>query len=388
VKRKISIFGATGSVGSQALSVIDESADDVEMVALTANGSLEKLAALAEKYSPQCVVTADASKYNALKDAVAHLGVDVKAGEDGLLEAATMAADWSVMSIMGATALPVTVKLIEQGASLALANKESIICGGRWILDKFAQHNCTLLPLDSEHNALFQLLHSERLSDLKKLMITASGGPFRTKSLEELHNVTPAEAANHPVWPMGQKISIDSATLVNKGLEVIEAAYLFETTPENIDVLIHPQSLIHAMVTFGDGSSLAHFACPDMRIPIAHAYTYPNRCDISHKEFDVTDLNRMEFFPVDSDRFPAVDLAKQALRQGQVGTITYNAANEVAVQAFVDGVIPFTDIVTVLEKSLSQAVQKDITSMNEIIEVDAHARELAKKHLPSLSTAA
>ena len=381
---RVSIMGSTGSVGRSALSVMAHagsvSEDPVFSVdTLTANSDVDTLARQSITYNARLAVVADDRAYKELKSQLAGTGIEVAAGADAIAEAAARPVDRLLAAIGGIAGLRSTYSALKAGNSVALANKESMVCAGP-LLKRVAQKTgAHIIPTDSEHNAMFQVL--ERQEDVEKLVLTASGGPFLKTPLANLHNVTPEQACAHPRWSMGRKISVDSATFMNKALEVIEAAYLFEMPQQRIDVLVHPQSIIHSLVAYRDGSVLAQLGSPDMKTPIAHALSWPERrLPTDVERLNLVDLAQLDFLEVDDARFPAIRLARQALDEGGGAPTVMNAANECAVEAFLNGQCRFTDISDVVEAalgdpSLSGVSAGNAASLDDIIALDAEVRQ-------------
>lgn len=331
--KTITVLGSTGSIGKSTVDLLEASPERYRVLALVANSSAEALAAQAIKLRAELAVCSDTAMHKPLAAALAGTGIRMACGPDAVLEAARMGADWTMAAITGIVGLAPTLAAAERGGVIALANKEAIVSAGDVMLRAIADAGATLLPVDSEHNAIFQALAGSRREGLEKIILTASGGPFRLASTEEMARATPEVALRHPVWSMGAKISIDSATLFNKGLEVIEAARIFGLTSDEIEVLVHPQSIIHGMVCYRDGSVLAQMGAPDMRIPIAHTLAWPDRLQTSSPRLNLAEIGRLEFLPPDEIRFPALSLARHALRTGGGAPTILNAANEIAVAA-------------------------------------------------------
>jgi len=383
--RTISILGATGSIGTSALSVVEhansQSPDPVfEIDTLSGGQNADLLIEQARKFQPKHVVIADTAQLDRVRDGVSGLGIEVAAGPDAVESAARRPVDRVLAAIVGISGLPSTLAAVEAGNSVALANKESMVCAGPLLNEMAANAGVAIVPTDSEHNAMFQVM--ERREDVERIILTASGGPFRGAGRDELKTVSPKRALAHPRWDMGQKISIDSATLFNKGLELIEACYLFEMTEDQIEVVVHPQSVIHSAVAYRDGSVLAQMGVPDMRTPIAHALTWPERREPTPVErLDLIGLSRLEFESLDGENFPAVDLARSALRTGKGAPIVLNCANEGAVAAFLAGQCGFLDISwvveTVLDRFLSGPMAcEDCENLEAILETQAEAERL------------
>lgn len=378
---RVSVLGASGSIGVSALDVIasgGEGSPDFSVVALTANRNVAALAAAAKKVRAEFAVVADEACYGELKSALAGSGVEVAAGDAAIAEAGARKADVVVAGIVGIAGLAATLAAVRQGASIALANKESMVCAGKLLRDEARQSGARLLPIDSEHNAIFQVL--DRPERVEKLILTASGGPFRSASLQEMAAATPEKACAHPNWDMGAKISVDSATMMNKGLELIEAAYLFDVPESRIDVLIHPQSIIHSLVAYDDGSVLAQLGLPDMRTPISYALSWPRRMPLPGLErLDLAKIGRLDFLPPDAERFPALTLARGAVSAGGGAPIVLNGANEVAVAAFLQRRIGFLTISEVsgqvLEEFLANTTARDEPDrFEDVYAIDRWAR--------------
>ncbi len=376
-RRRISILGATGSVGRNTIDLIERGGDAFTVEVLTANTNAEALAAQARKLRPRCVAIGDAQAYGALKEALAGTGIEVMAGPSGMVEAAARPADWTMAAIVGAAGLEPTLAAIRRGGVVAIANKETLVCAGDVVMAAVREHGATLLPVDSEHNAIFQVFDFDRIEAVEKIILTASGGPFRKLSLAEMRDVTPAQAVAHPVWSMGAKISVDSATLMNKGLELIEASFLFPVPEPRLEILIHPQSVIHSMVAYIDGSVLAQLGSPDMRTPIAHALAWPGRMAAPSPRLDLAVLGSLSFETPDPARFPALTLARHALRSGGSVPTTLNAANEVAVEAFLANRIGFLDIARIVERTLEQLPRTPVSTLDEVRATDEEARRIA-----------
>tara|TARA_R110000787_G_scaffold31783_8_gene84188 strand:- start:3084 stop:4280 length:1197 start_codon:yes stop_codon:yes gene_type:complete len=386
--RRISIMGSTGSIGTSALDVVAQAnaagQTPFEIIALAAGSDSETLAQQAIAFRPQIAVIADEAKLADLRERLAGTGIETAGGVDAVTEAATRSCDRVLAAIVGAAGLSSTLAAVRQGTDVAIANKESIVCGGRLILAEAMRTGARVLPVDSEHSGIFQALGDGK--SLEKLTITASGGPFRTASLEQMGVATPAEAAAHPNWDMGIKNSIDSATLMNKALEFIEAAYLFDVAADRIDVLVHPQSIIHGMAHFNDGSVIAQLSAPDMRAPIAYALGWPDRVATNVARLDLAALGRLDFAEVDAERFPAIELARRAIAMGSAGTTVLNCANEAAVSAFIAGQCGFLDISWAVDEVLSRFSSGNLASMacdtlEEIAYLDRFGREMATELL-------
>jgi 1-deoxy-D-xylulose-5-phosphate reductoisomerase len=374
VKRRIAILGATGSIGTSTLDLVERSPDRFEVTALTAATNVEALADAARRTGARLAVVADEHRLADLEQRLAGTGCRAAAGPEALVEAASGEADFVMAAIVGCAGLLPVMAAVERGKTVALANKEALVSAGALMIDAAARHGATLLPVDSEHNAIFQCLAGSRQQDVARLVLTASGGPFRTASLEQMRAATPAEAVAHPNWSMGAKISVDSATLMNKGLEFIEAHYLFGLPADRIDILIHPQSVIHSLVEYIDGSMLAQLGSADMRIPIAYALAWPERMESAAERLDLARIARFDFERPDEQRFPAIRLARQALDQGGSAPAVLNAANEAAVAAFLAGQIGFTDIAQLVEEALADSSGSAPAAIADVIAIDRQAR--------------
>lgn len=375
--RPITILGATGSIGQSTLDLIGRNPDKYRCVALTANSNVVELATAARRFRPDVAVVADTQAYGALKEALAGTGIEVAAGPDAVVEAAERPADWVMSAIVGAAGLKPTLKAVERGATVALANKESLVCAGDLVTKASNESGGRLLPVDSEHNAIYQVFDAQRPERVARVILTASGGPFRGMSLDEMAHVTREKALAHPIWSMGAKISIDSATLMNKGLELIEAHHLFPVSVDQLDVLVHPQSVVHSLVEYVDGSVLAQLGTPDMRTPIAYTLAWPDRIETPCQRLDLAAIGQLTFERPDPERFPALNLAWSALRAGRGAPAVLNAANEVAVQAFLDGTIGFLDIAAIVAEILGKLGAPKIDSLADVLGVDAEARRAA-----------
>lgn len=379
--KKVSIFGSTGSIGRSTISLIKEQRDQFQVEILTAHRNAKLLAAQAKDIKARKVVIADESRYQELKNLLNGSGIDVSAGSDALNEAASEPVDWVMSAIVGAAGLAPTLAAIQTGSTIALANKEALVCGGDLMLSNVQRSGATLLPVDSEHNAIFQVLDQQQIEMIDRLILTASGGPFLTKSREEMRHVTREQALAHPNWDMGAKISIDSATMMNKGLELIEAYHLFPVGKDSIDILVHPQSVIHSMVEYRDGSVLAQMGAPDMRTPISYALGWPNRHAFKADKLDLGKIGSLTFSDPDFDQFPALKLAKSALKAGKSAPTILNAANEIAVDGFLKGCIGFLDIASVVEETLNVSEFVNYLEIPDIFEEDRKGREIASNVL-------
>jgi len=390
--RTITILGATGSIGSSTIDLIKRAPGRYRVEALSARRNSALLAKLARETGARFAVVADHAAYEGLKAALSGSGIEAGAGEAALEEAAQRPADWVMAAIAGAIGLRPTLTAIERGATVALANKECLVCAGALFMRRAASAGATVLPVDSEHNAIFQALGAGRREDVKRIILTASGGPFRTWPLEAIKAATPEQALRHPNWTMGPKVTIDSATLMNKGLELIEAHHLFAFGPDKIDVLVHPQSVVHGLVEFRDGSVVAQLGAPDMRIPIAHCLAWPARIDGPAPRLDLARIGELTFEAPDFVRFPALGLARQALQRGGAAPTILNAADEVAVEEFIAGRIGFAGIAALVESTLEAAESRGLMAepdgVDAAIAVDHVARSLARDLLLEIAVKA
>ncbi|SHI78266.1 1-deoxy-D-xylulose 5-phosphate reductoisomerase [Roseomonas rosea] len=387
--RSISILGATGSVGRSTIALLEAAAEgEFAVEALVAGRDAAGLADAARRTRARIAVLADPAGLPALREALAGSGIEAAAGEAAVLEAAARPADWTMAAIVGAAGLGPTLAALRRGGTLALANKESLVCAGEIVLREARAAGATLLPVDSEHNAIFQALDARDPAMVERIIITASGGPFRTASEAEMRAATPEQAVRHPVWSMGAKISIDSATMFNKGLELIEAARLFPVPEERLEVLVHPQSAVHGLVQYADGSLLAQLGTPDMRTPIAHALAWPRRMHAEVPRLDLAALGRLDFSAPDPVRFPALRLAREALRAGQGATTILNAANEVAVERFLARRLGFLDIARVVEGTMDRLGNPPVPSLDAVLRLDSEARAEAGRIAGQIGLAA
>jgi 1-deoxy-D-xylulose-5-phosphate reductoisomerase len=376
--RRITVLGSTGSVGKSTVSLLEAAPEgQFDIVALVAGRDWQGLAAQARRLKARHAVLADPSQYAALKEALAGTDIQVAAGPEAVIAAASLPADWTMAAIVGAAGLPATMAALARGGVMAIANKESLVCAGEPVLAAARAGGATILPVDSEHNAIFQALDMRDPSAVAKIILTASGGPCRTMSLAEMAAVTPEVAVRHPIWSMGAKISVDSATMFNKGLELIEAARLFPVPESRIEVLVHPQSTVHGLVQYTDGSVLAQLGTPDMRTPIAHALAWPARMAAAVPPLDLIALGKLEFFAPDPVRFPALRLSREALRAGCGAPTILNAANEIAVGLFLEKRLRFLDIAAVVDETLSRLGAPDAADLPAIMAHDAAARSQA-----------
>ena len=376
--RTISILGATGSVGSSTLDLVRRNRDDWRVVALTANCSVSDLAALAIEFGAEVAVVGDETCLADLRAALSGTGIEAAGGREALCEAAARPVDVTVAAIVGCAGLGPTMAAIRQGGTIALANKEALVSAGDVMTAAVAEHGATLLPVDSEHNAIFQCLQGGRIEDVRSITLTASGGPFRTWSHDQLAAATPAQAVAHPNWDMGAKISVDSATMMNKGLEFIEAHHLFPVGLDHLRIVVHPQSVVHSMVEYRDGSTLAQLGPSDMRVPIASCLAWPQRMDTPCAPLDLAAIGALTFEAPDEERFPATRIAREAAHAGGGTPAVLNAANEMAVAAFLAGQISFTRIALVVAETLNRYRPQAPSSLDDVLSIDAEARVRAR----------
>lgn len=380
--RRISVLGATGSIGVSTLDVLAQAGGQFEIVALTGMGNVELLAQQAKAVGARIAVTADVSRYADLKAALAGTGIEAAAGAEALCAAAAEPVDWVMAGIVGIAGLAPTMAAARAGATIALANKECLVSAGDLFLTETAKAGVTVIPVDSEHSAIHQCLAGEPHDKIDRVILTASGGPFRNFSLEQMRGVTAKQAAGHPKWSMGQKISIDSASMFNKALEMIEARHLFGLKPEQIEVVVHPQSIVHSAVAFSDGSMIAQMGVPDMRTPIAYALAYPSRMAVNVPPLDLMSLARLDFEAPDQLRFPALRLAREAMAHGGAAGAVLNGAKEIALEAFIAGKAGFLEMAVIVEKVLqSLAYLPAPQSLDDVFEADRLARQSAFQHL-------
>ena len=376
--RSLTILGATGSVGSQTLDLVARNPGRWQVEALTAGSDVAGLVSAAKACGARFVAIADAAKGEALKAALAGTGIVSGAGESALVDAAARDAEIVITAIVGAAGLPPTMAAVKRGAQIGIANKETLVCAGPVVTAAATAHGATLLPVDSEHNAIFQVFPHDDPAQVERVILTASGGPFRTRSRDEMRGVSVADACKHPTWSMGAKISIDSATLMNKGLELIEAAQLFPVDVERLDVIVHPQSVVHSMVEYVDGSVLAQLGSPDMRIPIAYAMGWPERIATPAARLDLAAIANLSFEKPDLERFPCLALAWAAMRAGGSAPCILNAANEIAVAAFIAGQAGFLDIDAIVAETLNMVASGPVATLEEVMAIDAAARRTAR----------
>lgn len=377
--RSVTVLGCTGSIGASTLDLLRRNKDAYRVEALSAHRNVAELAALAREFDARVAVIADPDLYASLAEALAGSGITPAAGPAALVEAAERPADWVMASIVGAAGLEPTLAAIKRGAVVALANKECLVCAGDLVMAAVVRHGATLVPVDSEHSAIFQVFDFAQADKVERITLTASGGPFRTWTRDDMAGVTPEQAVAHPNWSMGAKISVDSATMFNKGLELVEAYHLFGLTEDRIDILVHPQSVIHSMVSYIDGSVLAQLGAPDMRTPIAFALGWPDRMAAPCARLDLAQLGSLTFEAPDPERFPALRLVRRALQSGGAAPTLLNAANEIAVASFLDRRIGFLDIAAVVEDTLEAVDAPALTSIDDVLQADALARRHARE---------
>ena len=392
VPRVVSLLGATGSIGSSTIDLLRQDPARYRVEAVTAHRSAAALARLARELGARFAAVADADAYRELKADLSGSGIEAGAGADAIVEAAERPADWVMAAITGATSLKPTLAAAERGATVALANKECLVCAGALFMRHAAAAGAKVLPVDSEHNAIFQALGAGRREDVRRIMLTASGGPFRTWPLEAMRKVTVEQALKHPTWSMGPKVTVDSATLMNKGLELIEAHHLFGLGPQALDVVVHPQSVVHGLVEFRDGSVVAQLGSPDMRIPIAHCLAWPVRMGTPAPRLDLARIATLTFEEPDLIRFPALALARRALAAGGAFPTILNAANEIAVREFVGHRLGFSGIPALVEATLDAAAKDGMVnepqSIEDALDIDHNARRIAAHLLPEIAAMA
>ncbi len=387
----ITLLGATGSIGSSTLDLVRKNRDRFRVEAVTAQRSAAALAQLARDLGARLAVVGDEGCYGDLKGALAGSGIEAAAGEDAIVDAARRPAQWVMAAITGAAGLRPTMTALERGATIALANKECLVCAGALFMRRAQDADAVVLPVDSEHNAIFQALSAGRRADVSRIILTASGGPFRTASLEEMRAATVQQALRHPNWSMGAKITIDSATMMNKGLELIEAHHLFGFGSDQIDIVVHPQSIVHGIVEYRDGSLIAQLGPPDMRVPIANCLAWPERMGGAAR-LDFAQMATLTFEAPDPVRFPALALARQALQSGNGAPTVLNAANEIGVHEFIGGRLGFAGIAALVEATIEAAgregIMREPTSIDDAICVDHNSRSLARRLLPEIAVKA
>jgi 1-deoxy-D-xylulose-5-phosphate reductoisomerase len=387
----MTVLGATGSIGTSTLDLVRRNRDRFRVEAVTAQKNAAPLASLARECGARLAVVGDPACYGELKEALAGSGVEAAAGEDAIVEAASRPAEWVMAAITGAAGLRPTLTALERGATIALANKECLVCAGALFMRRAHETGAVVLPVDSEHNAIFQALSAGSRDEVSRIVLTASGGPFRTHTLEKMRAATVQEALRHPNWSMGAKITIDSATMMNKGLELIEAHYLFGFPSDQIDIIVHPQSVVHGIVEYRDGSLIAQLGPPDMRVPIANCLAWPARMTGAAR-LDFAQMSNLTFEPPDPVRFPALALARQALQSGNGVPTVLNAANEIAVHEFIGGRLGFAGIAALVEATIDAAggkgIMREPASVDDAISVDHNSRQLARSLLPEIAVKA
>jgi len=377
-KKKISIFGSTGSIGKNTIEVIKNSPENFEVIALVAGNDVKTLISQALQIKPSFVAIENKTHFSELKSALSSLkNCQILCGKEEILNVAKIKCDLFISAIVGAAGMLPTLAAIEAGSEIALANKESLVCAGSFLVAAAKKSGAKIIPVDSEHNAIFQIFENENLEAIDSITLTASGGPFFNKDLD-FSKITVEQALKHPNWSMGAKISIDSATMMNKGLEVIEAFHLFPIKKEQIKIVVHPQSIIHGLVDYSDGSTLAMLSNPDMKVPISYALSYPKRMKIKHDKMDLAKLQNLSFFEPDEKKFPALRICREVMEVDGSAPAVLNAANEVAVERFLKGEISFDKISEVVEKTLTRILHKRVNSIAEVLEFDQEARNLAK----------
>ena len=376
--KSVSILGSTGSIGCNTIDLITRSRDAFRLEALTANNNVDLLAAQARDLNARLAVIANPDLYRDLKDSLSGSGIEVAAGSEALTEAAARPADWVMAAIVGAAGLAPTLEAVRRGATVGLANKECLVSAGEIFMNEVEHHGATLVPVDSEHSAIFQVFEFDQADKVERIILTASGGPFRTLDKDSMARVTPEQAVVHPNWDMGAKISIDSATMMNKGLELIEAYHIFPIDEPQIEILVHPQSVVHSMVEYVDASVLAQLGTPDMRTPIAYAMAWPERMAAPSPRLSLAEIGSLTFEMPNLDRFPALRLAREALRAGGSAPITLNAANEIAVHKFLTGQLGFLEISETVEKTLEATPVSSIHTLEDVMQADEEARQKAQ----------
>jgi 1-deoxy-D-xylulose-5-phosphate reductoisomerase len=389
-ERVVTVLGATGSIGTSTIDLLRRARERFRVEALTAHSNVAALAELAKEFNVKFAAVAEESRYDELKAALAGTGIAVGAGESAMIEAAQRPANWVMAAMSGAAGLKPAIAAAERGVTVALANKECLVCAGEVFMRTAEENGACVLPVDSEHNALFQAMGAGRREDLTRVILTASGGPFRTWTREQIENATIEQALKHPNWSMGRKITIDSASMFNKGLEIIEAYHLFDLEPEQIEVLVHPQSIIHGLVEFSDCSVIAQMGAPDMRTPIAHCLAWPERIDGPAKKLDLAAIGQLTFEAPDPVRFPSLRLVQEALRAGGAMPTVFNAANEVAVDAFLNGKIGFGGIARLVEATMVAASKTNALpkSADDALSIDHSSRNRARDLLPEIAAKA
>ena len=383
--RTVTVLGSTGSIGCSTVDLLEQARDQYRVRALVGGTNAVRLAQQALSLNVELAVVADKKAVKELQDLLAGSKIQVAGGREAVIEAAALPVDWTMAAITGTAGLEPILAAVRNGGSIALANKEALVCAGDVMLRAVKEGGSTLLPVDSEHNAIFQVMQGQRFQDIVKIILTASGGPFRNATLDAMRSATPVQALKHPTWSMGSKISIDSATMFNKGLEIIEAARLFSLTEDRIDVLVHPQSIVHGLVQYSDGSLLAQMGTADMRIPIAHALAWPHRMVTTSSHLDLVALGRLDFSNPDTSRFPALRLARQALREGGAASTILSAANEIAVDAFLKEQIGFLDIARLVEDVMNVLGTPAADTLEAVLHWDTQARSVALEKITTFS---
>ena len=373
--KNILILGSTGTIGQNTLSVISEHSDKYKVKSLVGGSDVKKLIEQCLKYKPQFVAINDESKVKELRDSLSALDIKIFSGESGILELCDQEYDITVSAIVGFAALKPTLASMKNSKSIALANKESIVCAGEFLFQEAAKHNCTIIPVDSEHSAIFQIFERQNFDNITNITLTASGGAFRTYTMEQLESVTPEMAIKHPNWKMGPKITVDTATLLNKGLELIEACKLFNLPPEKVEIVVHPESIIHGLVNYSDGTVLANLSYPSMRTPISYALSYPHRQVIEHKNLSLADLGKLHFEHPDYNKFPLAKLAKDVANEGMYAGIALNTSNEIAVAKFLNNEISFLDISRNVSRFVNNLNPVNINSLEHVFEYNTFVQK-------------
>lgn len=375
--KKISIFGSTGSIGQNSLEVVRNHPQNFQILALVARNDFKTLIAQALEFKPSYVVIENEKYFLEVKDALKNINTEVLSGAASILEIAKIKCDLFISAIVGAAGMLPTLNAIKAGSHIGLANKESLVCAGKFLTAEAEKNQVKILPIDSEHNAIFQIFENHNLENIDDIILTASGGPFFNSS-RDFSKITIEEALTHPNWKMGAKISIDSATMMNKGLEMIEAFHLFPIKKEQIKILVHPQSIVHGMVNYNDGSSLAMLSLPDMKVPISYALAFPKRMKIKHQKMDLAKIGKLEFFAPDEKKFPAVRICREVMEVDGTAPVVLNAANEIAVEKFLNKEIAFDEITKIVEKTLNKIPQAELNELDDVLEYDRLAREVAR----------
>ena len=383
-QKSVTILGSTGSIGCNTLDLISRERDKYTVKALTAHQNVAELAKQAIEFNAEMAVIADGALLNELKSALSGTKIIAAAGEAALNEAADMDADWVMSSIVGAAGLKPTLTAVRRGATIALANKECLVCAGEFMMEQVEAYGATILPVDSEHNAIFQIFDFDEPEKVEKITLTASGGPFWNTDIADMVNITPEQAVKHPNWSMGAKISVDSATMMNKGLELIEAYYMFPVGKDQLDIIIHPQSIVHSMVSYIDGSVLAQLGTPDMRTPISYTLGWPHRIKSPSKKLDLTEIGQLDFIKPNGLKFPSIDITREVLHKGGSAPTILNASNEIAVSAFLKGKIGFNDITKIVEQALERIDIHHLNSLDDVHDVDEISRKVSSELVTGL----